>query len=60
MSKYQLAQKTACYIGGKENEGLEECKRCKISKWKDKSKKQYAKILCYFPLKSRLQRLFVF
>jgi len=43
-----------------ENEGLEECKRCKTSKWKDKDKKQYAKILRYFPLKTRLQRLFVF
>lgn len=44
---------------GEENESLEECKRCKISKWKDKKKKQPAKILRYFPLKPRLQRLFM-
>ena len=46
------------YWGG-ENEDLEECKRCKMSEWKDKNKKQYAKILRYFPLKPRLQRLFM-
>lgn len=44
---------------GEKNEGLEECKRCKTSKWKDKKKKQPAKVLRYFPLKPRLQRLFM-
>jgi len=44
---------------GENNEGLEKCKRCKTSKWENKYKKQYAKILRYFPLKSRLQRLFM-
>jgi len=43
---------------GEDNEGLEECKRCKTSKWKDNKKKQYAKILRYFPLKPIFQRLF--
>jgi len=37
---------------GEDNEGLEECKQCKTSKCKNKDKKQYAKILRYFPLKS--------
>jgi len=39
---------------GEENESLEEGKWCKTSKSKDKDKMRYAKILCYFPLKSRL------
>lgn len=44
---------------GEENQELEECKICKTSKWKDNKKKQPAKILRYFPLKPRLQRLFM-
>jgi len=44
---------------GEDNEGLEECKRCKTSKWKNKDKKQYAKILRYLPLKPHLQRFFM-
>ncbi|WMV26375.1 hypothetical protein MTR67_019760 [Solanum verrucosum] len=44
---------------GKDDEGLQECKKCKTSRWKDKNKKQPAKILRYFPLKPRLQRLYM-
>lgn len=44
---------------GKDDEGLQECKKCKTSRWKDCKKKQPAKILRYFPLKPRLQRLFM-
>jgi len=33
-----------------DNEVLEECKRCKTSTWKNKGRKQCAKILHYFPL----------
>ncbi|XP_055812627.1 uncharacterized protein LOC129882385 isoform X1 [Solanum dulcamara] len=44
---------------GKDDKGLQECKKCKTSRWKDNKTKQPAKILCYFPLKSRLQRLFM-
>jgi len=44
---------------GEENGDVEECKRCNTSKCKDKNKKQYAKILHYFTLKSRFQRLFM-
>ncbi|XP_050876050.1 uncharacterized protein LOC127079715 [Lathyrus oleraceus] len=44
---------------GEENKDLEECKRCKTSRWKDDKKKQSAKILRYFPLKPILQRLFM-
>ncbi|XP_059281239.1 uncharacterized protein LOC132034924 [Lycium ferocissimum] len=44
---------------GEDNEGLQECKKCKTSRWKDNKKKQPAKILRYFPLKRRLQRLFM-
>jgi len=57
--KIPACPKDCMLYWGEENEGLEECKRCKTSKWKDKNKKQYAKILCYFRLKSRLQRLFM-
>ncbi|XP_016460942.1 uncharacterized protein LOC107784327 isoform X2 [Nicotiana tabacum] len=42
-----------------EDKGLQECKKYKTSRWKDNKKKQPAKILCYFPLKPRLQRLFM-
>ncbi|XP_058787440.1 uncharacterized protein LOC131661819 isoform X1 [Vicia villosa] len=44
---------------GEENQDFEECKRCKTSRWKDDKKKKSAKILRYFPLKPRLQRLFM-
>ncbi|XP_019238267.1 PREDICTED: uncharacterized protein LOC109218359 [Nicotiana attenuata] len=48
-----------CMLYFGENEGLQECKRCKSSRWKDNKKKQPAKILRYVPLKPRLQRLFM-
>ena len=48
-----------CMLYWGEDEDLQECKRCKTSKWKDNRKKKPAKILRYFPLKSRLQRLFM-
>ncbi|KAK7281307.1 hypothetical protein RIF29_09160 [Crotalaria pallida] len=54
-----------CMLYWGEDEDLEECKRCKTSKWKGgkkkdgKKKKKLAKILRYFPLKSRLQILFM-
>jgi len=57
--KIPACPKDCMLYWGEENEDLEECKRCKMSKWKDKNKKQYAKILRYFPLKPRLQRLFM-
>jgi len=57
--KIPACPKDCMLYWGEENESLEECKRCKTSKWKGKDKKQYAKSLCYFPLKSRLQRLFM-
>jgi len=59
MSKYQIVQKIACYIRSEENESLEECQWCKKYKCKDKDKKQYAKLLRYFPLNARLQRSFM-
>ena len=46
-----------------EDENKETCKRCQTSRWKErrvgKKKKQPAKVLRYFPLKPRLQRLFM-
>ncbi|XP_060169988.1 uncharacterized protein LOC132600681 [Lycium barbarum] len=48
-----------CMLYFGEDEGLQECKRCKTSRWKNNKKKQPAKILRYFPLKPRLQRLFM-
>ncbi|XP_020961147.1 uncharacterized protein LOC110263725 [Arachis ipaensis] len=42
-----------------EDEDLQECKRCKTSKWSEAKKKKPAKILQYFSLKLRLQRLFM-
>ncbi|KAL3337539.1 hypothetical protein AABB24_029931 [Solanum stoloniferum] len=45
---------------GEHDEGLQECKKCNTSRWKDNNKKkQPGKILRYFPLKPRLQRLFM-
>ncbi|KAL2345210.1 hypothetical protein Fmac_006495 [Flemingia macrophylla] len=58
-TKIPACPKDCMLYWGEENKGLEECRRCKTSKWKDKNKKQYAKILRYFPLKPRLQRLFM-
>ncbi|XP_020962817.1 uncharacterized protein LOC107609485 [Arachis ipaensis] len=48
-----------CMLYWGEDEDLQECKRCKTSKWSDAKKKKSAKILRYFPLKPRLQRLFM-
>ena len=48
-----------CMLYWGEDEDLQECKRCKTSKWKDNKKKKPAKILRYFPLKPILQRLFM-
>nr|XP_029144822.1 uncharacterized protein LOC112708962 [Arachis hypogaea] len=48
-----------CMLYWEEDEDLQECKRCKTSKWSDAKKKKPAKILRYFPLKPRLQRLFM-
>nr|XP_027189367.1 uncharacterized protein LOC113786234 [Cicer arietinum] len=61
------------YWGNKEDEEKETCKICNTSKWKSKAKvgavgvsgdgnnrkKVPAKVLRYFPLKPRLQRLFL-
>jgi len=44
------------YLG--DEKYLEACKTCGTSRWKPKKKKIIAKVLCYFPLKPRLQRLF--
>ena len=46
---------------GEGNDNLDMCKTCKSSRWKDNNKKnkQPAKILRYFPLTVRLQRLFM-
>ncbi|XP_057719901.1 uncharacterized protein LOC130934339 [Arachis stenosperma] len=48
-----------CMLYWGEDEDLQECKRCKTSKWTDAKKKKPTKILRYFPLKLRLQRLFM-
>ncbi|KAL3839153.1 hypothetical protein ACJIZ3_023744 [Penstemon smallii] len=49
-----------CVLFWKEFEHLDECPKCKTCRWKHKgSKKVPYKILRYFPLKPRLQRLFV-
>ncbi|XP_057723796.1 uncharacterized protein LOC130939727 [Arachis stenosperma] len=48
-----------CMLYWGKDEDLQECKRCKTSKWSDAKKKKPAKILRYFPLKPRLQRLFM-
>lgn len=48
------------YLGDDEK-NLQECKYCGTSRWnpEKKRKKQAAKVLRYFPLKPRLQRLFM-
>ena len=57
----------------KENSNLDACPYCEVSRWKplespvadkthassSKSKKKAAKVLCWFPLKPRLQQLFL-
>ncbi|KAL0005925.1 hypothetical protein SO802_013486 [Lithocarpus litseifolius] len=61
-----------CMLFWKENVNLEACPCCKVSRWKtneasvtgnnassSKGKKKAAKILRWFPLKPRLQRLFL-
>ena len=61
-----------CMLFWKENVNLEACLCCKVSRWKtneasvtgnnalsSKGKKKAAKILWWFPLKPRLQRLFL-
>ena len=61
-----------CILFWKENVNLEACPCCKVSRWKtneasiasknassNKGKKKAAKILQWFPLKPRLQRLFL-
>ncbi|XP_074336422.1 uncharacterized protein LOC141673568 [Apium graveolens] len=62
-----------CMLFWAENEGLDICKKCKTSRWKvvedkngpnmniskSKEHKVLAKVLRYFPLKSRLQRMFL-
>ncbi|RDY06303.1 hypothetical protein CR513_09720, partial [Mucuna pruriens] len=52
-----------CMLYWGEDENLEICKHCKKSRWKPKGangkKKLPAKVLRYFPLKPRLQRLFM-
>ena len=61
-----------CILFWKENVNLEACPCCKVSRWKtneasiasknvssNKGKKKAVKILQYFPLKPRLQRLFL-
>ena len=61
-----------CVLFGKENVNLEVCPYCAVSRWKmnevsiagnnassNKGKKKAAKILQWFPLKPRLQRLFL-
>ena len=57
-----------CMLFWKDSENLENCTVCGKSKWKDimnvvessqKSKRKLKKILRWFPLKSRLQRLFM-
>ena len=53
------ARSNDCMLYFGEDEELQEFKRCKTSRWKDNKKKQPAKILRYFSLKLRLQRLFM-
>ena len=51
-----------CMLYWGEDENKETCKRCQSSRWKERvvgKKKQPAKVLRYFPLKQRLQRLFM-
>ncbi|GLT53398.1 hypothetical protein SLA2020_431220 [Shorea laevis] len=60
--------RNGCMLFWKDNENVETCKVCGKSKWKKnkdgaesshKSKKKLIKVLQWFPLKSRLQRLFM-
>ncbi|XP_027181834.1 uncharacterized protein LOC113780220 [Coffea eugenioides] len=56
------ACKNDCVLFWKEYEGLDHCPKCLQSRWKindGKGKKIPQKILRYFPLKPRLQRLFM-
>ena len=56
------ACKYDCVLFWKEHKDKDGCPTCKTSRWKindGKGKKIPHKILCYFPLKSRLQRLFM-
>ncbi|XP_049378105.1 uncharacterized protein LOC125842859 [Solanum stenotomum] len=63
------ACKNDCMLYWKDDNCLQSCKVCGASRWKDakhsgetklkKGKKIPCKILCYFPLKPRLQRLFM-
>lgn len=46
-----------CFLYWKEHEGENFCHVCKTSRWK--SDKVPAKVVRYFPLKPRLQRLFM-
>ncbi|XP_075110118.1 uncharacterized protein LOC142181226 [Nicotiana tabacum] len=49
-----------CMLYWEGDSELEACKHCGTSKWNpNKKKKQVAKVLRYFPLKPRLQRLFM-
>ncbi|XP_016490283.2 uncharacterized protein LOC107810065 [Nicotiana tabacum] len=49
-----------CMLYWEGDSELEVCKHCGTSKWNpNKKKKQAAKVLRYFPLKPRLQRLFM-
>ena len=53
--------KNDCSLFWRENEKEEACPICKVSRWKDiVGKKVPHKKLRYFPLKPRLQRLFMF
>ncbi|XP_059428281.1 uncharacterized protein LOC132162018 [Corylus avellana] len=59
-----LVCRNGCMLFWKDNENLENCTVCGKSKWKAimnvaKSSKKSKKILRWFPLKSRLQRLFM-
>ncbi|KAK6791163.1 hypothetical protein RDI58_010244 [Solanum bulbocastanum] len=58
-TKIHACPNDCMFYFGKDDEGLQECKKCKTSRWKEKNKKQPAKILPYFPLKPRLQRLYM-
>lgn len=50
-----------CMLFWKEfaSKNVSECKICGASRWKNNAKKIPAKVLRYFPLKPRLQRLFM-
>ncbi|XP_019258754.1 PREDICTED: uncharacterized protein LOC109236969 [Nicotiana attenuata] len=49
-----------CMLYWEGDSELEACKHCGTSKWNpNKKKKQAAKVLRYFPLKARLQQLFM-